>query len=99
MLATYPMTVDYKLSRALQTLYNLNWKHVSGRPNGKTYTNGVDTIDFFPTAIDYTVDGKTYQVKWEIADHKVINITFPHPELLDRLDTFLTKYLWGKDDN
>lgn len=94
----YTYTVQEQLVPKLQAIYNLNWKHNSV-PNyaGKNYVDPVsgNYIYFWPTAMDYTVDGKVMQVKWEVVDHKVINVTFPHQDQLQGLSEFLQKYVWG----
>lgn len=96
-LSVHTLIVRDQLSRQLQSLYNLNWKHLSNRPDGKSYTKDDTRIDFWPTAMDYTVAGDTYQVKWEIIGHRVVNITFPHESQLMELSKFLNQYLWGTE--
>jgi hypothetical protein len=95
--SAYAQQVQETLSKQLQSLYNLNWKNRSGRPDGKTYQDGPVKIDFWPTALDYTVGSKTMQVKWDVVENTVINITFPHEEHLEALSKFLKKYLWGTE--
>lgn len=89
--------VQEVLHKPLQTLYNLNWKNRTNAPDGKSWAYGGMKIDFWPTAMDFTANGKTMQVKWEIIDNVVSNITFPHPDQLETLRKFLMKYVWGTE--
>lgn len=96
MTSEYTMNVQNRLTRPLQTIYNLNWKHQSkAKPDGKHYSKGNVSIDFWPTAMDFTIEGNVLQIKWDVVDHKVVNVTFPHPEKLDELEAFLYHYVWG----
>lgn len=94
-MTTHAQLVQATLTAPLQTLYNLNWKNTSKGSNGKVYARPTGRIEFWSTALDFTLNGKTYQVKWELDGDKVINVTFPYPEALDTVTEFLRRYLWG----
>lgn len=95
MTSQYAQAINDTLTKPLQTLYNLNWKNTSKRPDSKVYARPSGRIEFWPTALDFTLNGKTYQVKWELDGDKVINVTFPYPDALKPLSEFLHRYLWG----
>jgi hypothetical protein len=96
-ISAHAQLVQAELTLPLQSLYNLNWKNLSNRPNGKTYKAGNKKIDFWPTALDYTVDDKTMQVKWELDGDRLINVTFAHADEIEGLAKFLKQYLWGTE--
>lgn len=91
----YAKVIQEHLVAPLQTLYNLNWKNQGKATASKSYESGTTSITFWPTALDYHFNGKVYQVKWELDDNKVINVTFPHVNELPGLIKFLKRYLWG----
>lgn len=94
-MTAHTQLVQDTLAAPLQTLYNLNWKNNSKGAKGKVYSRPTGRIEFWPTALDYTFNGKVLQAKWELDGDKVINVTFPHPEALASLTDFLKRYLWG----
>lgn len=95
--SAYAKVIQEHLVSPLQSLYNLNWKNQTHTTVGKSYKAEDTQITFWPTALDYQLDGKVYQVKWELEGNKVINVTFPHVNELPGLIKFLKKYLWGTE--
>lgn len=96
MISDYAQEVQNRLGRPIQTIYNLNWKHrPKTKQDGKRYSSGNNSIDFWPDAMDFMSHGTVMQVKWELSGDQVVNITFPYPEKLDELESFLYQYVWG----
>lgn len=85
-----------RLTGYIQKVYDFNFKMLESltiRPNGFKYEYAGVKLDIFPTAIDYTSgNGKTIQVKWEIHERKVVNLSCP-TEIESPLAVVLNEYL------
>lgn len=89
---------ENKLNTLLQNIYDLKFKRFSkdrARPDGFKYKTWAE-MDVFPTAIDFGHDGKTYQIKWELTDSKIINVSCPQ-EIESALKMHLQEYLQGTE--
>lgn len=94
-ISTYTQLVQTELKPLVSTAYSLNYKNVSHPPEFVWYQDGDTTITLYPNGLDYTKDGLTKAVKWELIDGTVANVTFPHEANLFELIDFLKVYLFG----
>lgn len=96
-ISTYTKLVQERLKPMVTAIYNLNFKNRTNHPDFKKYESDGVEITIYPHAIDYTRDGKTLAMIWEVIDGKPCNVTFPHENHLDEVTAFLKQYVWGTE--
>lgn len=94
-ISAYAQLVQDTLKPLVSTAYNLNYKNVSHPPEFVWYQDGDTTITIYPNGLDYTKDGLTKAVKWELINGAVANVTFPYEDTLSELIDFLKIYMFG----
>lgn len=96
-ISVYTKLVQERLKQLVGTIYNLNFKNRSDYPDFKKYSDGAIEITIYPNAIDYTREGETLSICWEIINDTPTNVTFPYEEHLDEVVAFLKQYVWGTE--
>ncbi|ARV76958.1 hypothetical protein PHABIO_327 [Pseudomonas phage Phabio] len=94
-ISAYTQLVQDTLKPLVSTAYNLNYKNVSHPPERVWCQDGNTGITIYPNGLDYTKDGLTKAVKWELINDTVANVTFPYEDSLFELINFLKVYLFG----
>ncbi|QTH80346.1 hypothetical protein PA10_00146 [Pseudomonas phage pPa_SNUABM_DT01] len=78
----------------IQSAYNLTFNPAlrggTERQDGKQLEEG---ITLFPNGIDVTLNGATQAIRWELDDHKVINVTYVPLAYFNLAWEALSKYL------
>lgn len=94
-ISAYAQLVKDTLKPLVSTAYNLNYKNVSHPPERVWYQDGDTGITIYPNGLDYTKNGSTKAVKWELINGTVANVTFPYEDTLSELIDFLKIYMFG----
>lgn len=96
-ISVYTQLVQERLKPMVKAIYNLNFKNRTNHPDFKKYESDGVEITIYPNAIDYTRNGKTLAIHWEVIGDTPCNVTFPHETKLDEVTAFLKQYVWGTE--